>query len=101
MLENHKNKYKNYLFSVNEVKRKRKRGIIKWTIVAAATFILGYLGLKFSKVISPSTITSDIIIGLICTALGHIVALVYATLKNDIKKITFERKEKFVKNEKS
>lgn len=101
VLENHKVKYENYLTGLSQIKEKRKKNILKWSLIIGGIFVIIFIGLKFSKVLSPSTITSDIVIGLICTAIGNIIGWIYGIFKNDIKKLTAQNKDQFIKTEKS
>ena len=101
VLDIHKTKYQNYLVSISLIKKTRNTNILKWSLIVGAIFICIYLGLKFYNIISPSTVLSDIIIGLCCTAVGNIIGFVYAMFKNDVKKLTTQSREQFIKAEKS
>ena len=101
VLEKHRSNFNSYKNSLSEIKKKKRRGIIKWTFLAGFAFIIGYLGLRFSNLINPSTITSDIIIGLVCTVIGNISGWLFGIFKTDVKKITAQNKEQFVNKERN
>jgi len=101
VLEKHKTKYNSYLFSLTQIKKLRNKKILKWTVFISCIFILIYFALKFSNIVKPSTIISDVIIGLVCTALGHLIARIYGMFRADVKKISLESKDQFIKTTKS
>lgn len=101
VLDKHRSNFKSYLISVSEIRKRKRKSIIKWTLLAGAAFIVVYLGLRFSKILNPSTVTSDIGIGLACTVIGNISGWLLGMFKTDVKKITALSKEQFVKKGRS
>ncbi len=101
LLEQHTENYGNYIKSISELKKTRRRQMLKWTLVAGLCTILFYIGLRFSNIIKPPTIIFDIITGLAATVIGNVIGYIFSMLKADIKKLSAINTDKFIKQEKN
>lgn len=100
-LEEHVSNFNAYVKTTRNIKKNRKRRIWKWFLIISVSAILGYIGLRFSSVIKPQTLTMDVIIALGTTALGNLIAYIISLFKLDVKKIGIKNKEQFLKQERN